>query len=332
MFDWLFWIFGKILFGIDWVVSHTFGFYDTGFHNTGLCIILFTIVIYLILYPLNSKQQKSSRLMNKINPEIKEIQKKYKGKTDQASQMKMNQETQAVYAKYGISPFSGCLPLLITLPIMFCLYRVMYDIKFYIPALAEGNANIFLGLDIDVSPLDYFNSGEHRFGWIAFIIPVLAVLFQFLNTKILQVKTDDKKGEQDSMASSMKMMNYFMPFMSGFFCLSLPMYIGLYWITGSIFRVVQGILVNRKVDKISMEELIEKNKAKASKKSAKQEAMNRQMEEYAKKKTAGIKTATSYQNNASSKESNEEVKINKNIEPGSIAGYAHMLSGKKDKK
>lgn len=134
------------------------------------------------------------------------------------------------------------------------------------------------------------------------------------------------------MASSMKMMNYFMPFMSGFFCLSLPMYIGLYWIAGSIFRVVQGILVNRKVDKISMEELIEKNKAKASKKSAKQEAMNRQMEEYAKKKTAGIKTATSYQNNASSKESNEEVKINKNIEPGSIAGYAHMLSGKKDKK
>ena len=72
MFDWLFWIFGKILFGIDWAVFHTIGI-----HNTGLCIILFTIVIYLILYPLNSKQQKSSRLMNKINPEIKEIQKKY---------------------------------------------------------------------------------------------------------------------------------------------------------------------------------------------------------------------------------------------------------------
>ncbi len=327
MFDWLYWIFGKILFGIDWAVYHTIGI-----HNTGLCIILFTIVIYLILYPLNSKQQKSSRLMNKINPEIKEIQKKYKGKTDQASQMKMNQETQAIYAKYGISPFSGCLPLLITLPIMFCLYRVMYDIKSYIPALGKGNANIFLGLDIDVSPLNYFKSGEHAFGWIAFIIPVLAVLFQFLNTKILQVKTDNKNGEVDSMASSMKMMNYFMPFMSGFFCLSLPMYIGLYWIVGSVFRVVQGILINRKVDSISMEELIEKNKGKASKKNAKREQMNRQMEEYAKKRTAGIKTATSYQNNDSSDDSKNEVKINKDIKSGSIAGYAHMLSGNKDKK
>lgn len=327
MFDWLYWIFGKILFGIDWVVFRTIGI-----HNTGLCIILFTIVIYMLLYPLNSKQQKSSRLMSKINPEIKAIQKKYKGKTDQASQMKMNQETQAVYAKYGISPFSGCLPLLITLPIMFCLYRVMYDIKSYIPALAEGNSNIFLGLDIDVSPLVYFNSGEHRFGWIAFIIPVLAVLFQFINTKILQVKDDSKNGEQDSMASSMKMMNYFMPFMSGFFCLSLPMYIGLYWIAGSVFRVVQGILINRKVDKVSLEELIEKNKGKASKKNAKREAMNQQMEEYAKKRTAGIKTATSYQNNTSSNDSEEEIKVNKNIKPGSIAGYANMLSGNKDKK
>ena len=117
MFDWLYWIFGKILFGIDWVVFNTIGI-----HNTGLCIILFTIVAYLLMYPLNAKQQKSSRLMSKINPEVKQIQKKYKGKTDQASQMKMNQETQAIYAKYGISPFSGCLPLLITLPVMYCLY------------------------------------------------------------------------------------------------------------------------------------------------------------------------------------------------------------------
>lgn len=326
--SWLYWIFGKILFGIDWVINNTIGI-----HNTGLCIILFTIVVYLLMYPLNSKQQKSSRLMNKINPEIKAIQKKYKGKTDQASQMKMNQETQEVYAKYGISPFSGCLPLLVTLPIMWCLYRVILNITDYIPALGEGNANIFLGLDIDESPLTYFNSGAHRFGWLAFIIPVLAVLFQFLNTKLLQVKNDDKNAEQDSMASSMKMMNYFMPFMSGFFCLSLPMAIGLYWVIGSIFRVVQALLVNRKVDQISLEELIEKNKGKASKKSAKREHMNRQMEEYAKKRTATIKTASNYENKATSSENkNEEVKVNKDIQPGSIAGYAHMLSGNKDKK
>lgn len=326
--SWLYWIFGKILYGIDWAVFHTIGI-----HNTGLCIILFTIVVYLLLYPLNSKQQKSSRLMNKINPEIKAIQKKYKGKTDQTSQMKMNQETQEVYARYGISPFSGCLPLLVTLPIMWCLYRVILNITDYIPALGEGNSNLFLGLDIDVSPLTYFNEGTHRFGWLAFIIPVLAVLFQFLNTKLLQVKDQDKSTEQDSMASSMKMMNYFMPFMSGFFCLSLPMAIGLYWVVGSIFRVVQAVLVNRKVDKISLDELIEKNKGKASKKSAKREQMNRQMEEYAKKRTAAIKTAATYENKAESSDSKQEdAKINKDIKPGSIAGYAHMLSGNRDKK
>lgn len=327
MLDWLYRIFGKILFGIDWAVFHTIGI-----HNTGLCIILFTIVAYLLMYPLNSKQQKSSRLMSKINPEIKAIQKKYKGKTDQASQMKMNQETQAIYAKYGISPFSGCLPLIVTLPVMYCLYRVMYDVKKYVPDLAEAKgSNIFLGLDIDSSPLNFFREG-HAFGWAAFLIPVLAVVLQFLNTKLLQVKTDDNQ-EQDSMASSMKMMNYFMPFMSGFFCLSLPMYIGLYWVAGSIFRIVQAILINRKVDSISMDDLIEKNKEKASKKNAKRAEMNKQMEEYAKKRTSTIKSASAYQNKETSdKVESVSIEKEKNYKSGSIADYAHMLSGKKDKK
>lgn len=327
MFDWLYWIFGKILWGIDWAIYHSIGI-----HNTGLCIILFTIVAYTLMYPLNSKQQKSSRLMSKINPEIKKIQKKYQGKRDQQSQMKMNEETQAVYAKYGISPFSGCLPLIVTLPVMFCLYRVMYDVKNYVPELAN-NANNFLGLNIDLSPLGYFKEG-HAFGWTAFIIPVLAVFFQFLNTKLLQVKNDDNQ-EPDSMANSMKMMNYFMPFMSGFFCLSLPMFIGIYWVAGSVYRIVQAILINRKVDQISMEELIEKNKEKASKKNAKREQMNQQMEQYAKQRTATIKSASSYKNNSvSNEEENDESTVlnNKEYKSGSIAGYAHMLSGKKDKK
>jgi len=327
LLDWLYWIFGKILFGIDWAVFHTIGI-----HNTGLCIILFTIVAYLLMYPLNSKQQKSSRLMSKINPEIKAIQKKYKGKTDQASQMKMNQETQAIYAKYGISPFSGCLPLIVTLPVMYCLYRVMYDVKKYVPALAEAkDSNIFLGLNIDSSPLNFFREG-HMFGWAAFLIPVLAVVLQFLNTKLMQVKTDGNQ-EQDSMASSMKMMNYFMPFVSGFFCLSLPMYIGLYWVAGSLFRIVQAILINRKVDSISMDDLIEKNKEKASKKNAKRAEMNKQMEEYAKKRTSTIKSASAYQNKETSdKVEDVSIEEKKNYQSGSIAGYAHMLSGKKDKK
>ena len=331
MFDWLYWIFGKILFGIDWVVFHTLGI-----HNTGLCIILFTVVVYFIMYPLNSKQQKSSRLMTKINPEIQEIQKKYKGKKDQESQLKMNQETQMVYSKYGISPFGGCLPLLITMPILICLYQVMYKIETYIPALAESSANNFLGLDVKMSPMQFFRDPNHPYGYLAFLVPILAVVFQFINSKMLQAKTDQKSNEQDSMQQSMKMMNYFMPLMSGFFCLSLNMGIGLYWITGSIFRIAQAFFVNRKVDKISLEELIEKNKDKASKKNEKREQMNRQMEEYAKKRTASIKTASSYQNkekNSSERNnaSSKNVIVNKNIKPGSISGYANMLSGKNGK-
>lgn len=247
--------------------------------------------------------------------------------------MKMNEETQAIYAKYGISPFGGCLPLIITMPILYCLYRVMYDIKTYIPSLSEPSAKNFLGLDVDMSPIGFFNDKvNHPYGWVAFIIPVLAVLLQFINTKLIQSNTNTNNNA-DSMAQSMKMMNYFMPFMSGFFCLSLNMGIGLYWITGSLFRIVQAILVNRKMDKLSMEEIIEKNKEKAAKKNEKLAERNRQMEQYSKTRTASIKTASSYQNKPDAtsgvkKESNGSKKpvIRKDFEQGSIANYAHMLS------
>ena len=145
MFNWLYWIFGKILFGIDWAIFHAFGI-----HNIGLCVIFFTIIVYLLMYPLNSKQQKSSRLMSKINPELQEIQKKYKNKRDQASQMKMNEETQALYAKYGISPFGGCLPLLISFPIMICLYRVIYSMGDYVEALKILQDELVIGNTLSV--------------------------------------------------------------------------------------------------------------------------------------------------------------------------------------
>ncbi len=324
MFNWLYWIFGKILFGIDWAIFHVFGI-----HNIGLCVILFTVIVYLLMYPLNAKQQKSTRLMSRINPELQEIQKKYKNKRDQASQMKMNEETQALYAKYGISPFGGCLPLLISFPIMICLYRVIYSMGNYVEALNSPSAANFLGLDMKVSPMAFFKDPNHPYGWLAFLVPILAVVLQFINTKVIQSSNDNSNSDQNQMQQSMKMMNYFMPLMSGFFCLSLNMGIGLYWITGSLFRIIQAIIVNKKIDQISMDELIERNKEKAAKKSKKREAMNRQMEEYAKTRTASIKTATSYQNKADDKNSeSSNVKVNRDFKAGSIAGYANMLSGK----
>ena len=96
--------------------------------NVGVAIILFTIVIYLLLLPLTIKQQKFSKLQAKMQPELKAIQDKYKNKKDQDSQMAMNQETQAVYNKYGVSPMGSCVQLLIQMPILFALYRVIYSI------------------------------------------------------------------------------------------------------------------------------------------------------------------------------------------------------------
>lgn len=109
-----------------------------GIANIGLSIILFTIIVKTLMLPLSIKQQKTTKLNSVIQPELQLIQKKYKGKTDQASQLKMNEETQAVYKKYGTSPTSGCLPLLIQMPIIFGLYRVIYNIPGYVTSVKDA--------------------------------------------------------------------------------------------------------------------------------------------------------------------------------------------------
>lgn len=118
---------GYIMNGIFWVQS------QIGIESIGLCIILFTVVIYMLLMPLTIKQQKFSKLQSKMNPELQAIQKKYKDKRqDQAAMMKMNEETQAVYQKYGVNPMGSCLQLVIQMPILFALYRVIWNIPAYV--------------------------------------------------------------------------------------------------------------------------------------------------------------------------------------------------------
>ena len=103
-----------------------------GIHNLALCIFLFTFVVKMLMLPLTIKQQKFTRLSSKMNPELTKIQEKYKGKRDEESMRRQQAETQEVYAKYGTNPMGGCLPLLISLPIMFALYRVIYAIPAYV--------------------------------------------------------------------------------------------------------------------------------------------------------------------------------------------------------
>lgn len=121
------------------IMNIIFEFLDLiGIPNIGLSIILFTIIIYLLLMPLTIKQQKFSKLSARMNPEIQAIQAKYKGKQDNESMLAMNEETKQVYAKYGVSPSGSCVQLLVQMPILFALYRVIYEMPAYVTKL--GNA------------------------------------------------------------------------------------------------------------------------------------------------------------------------------------------------
>lgn len=151
------WVMGQILKGI-------YSFLELfNIANIAICIVLFTIVVKMIMLPLTIKQQKGTRLSAKMNPEIQKIQQKYKGKKDQASMQKQQMEMQEVYAKYGTSPMAGCLPLLISLPIMFALYQVIYKIPAYVDdvrALYDFVANQFVNVDGYVEGLKNFLAGN----------------------------------------------------------------------------------------------------------------------------------------------------------------------------
>ena len=129
-------ILGPIATVLGYVMDILFRFTSSfGVFNVGLCIILFTIVMKTLMIPLTIKQQKTTKLMSVMNPEIQAIQKKYKGKSDQESMQRQNVEIQAVYEKYGTSMTGGSLPLLIQMPILLALYRVIYNIPAYVPSV-----------------------------------------------------------------------------------------------------------------------------------------------------------------------------------------------------
>lgn len=340
-----------------------------GIPNIGLSIILFTIIVYLLMLPLTIKQQKFSKLSAKMNPEMQSIREKYKNRKDNDSQMQMNTEIQAVYAKYGVSPTGSCVQLLIQMPILFALYQVIYRMPAYVgkignafTALAEGimnqglltdfkdtvqNAsnyikdvdslttnqfidvlnrvnfsdvsafaeshNITAGL-ADISRYNSFlvegfnlaNSPSSVVGTffknnaagnitvlmviLAIAIPVLSAITQWVNVLLMpKQETNGNKGEaEDTMASSMKTMNMVMPLMSAFFCYTLPAGLGLYWISGSVVRSIQQVAINKYMDKIDLNALIEKNKEKSAKKMEKMKENQAKLQQYANMNTKGI--------------------------------------------
>ena len=109
-----------------------------GIENIGLSIIIFTVIVYTLMIPMTIKQQKFSRMSAVMNPEIHKIQKKYKNKKDQASMMKMQEETKLVYEKYGTSPTGGCLGSLIQFPILFALWPVIQNIPAHVTSIKDA--------------------------------------------------------------------------------------------------------------------------------------------------------------------------------------------------
>lgn len=136
-------ILGPIATLLGWILNGIYEFLGLfGIHNVALVIVLFTFLVRGLMTPLTIKQQKFSKLSAKMNPELTAITAKYKGKKDEASMKKQQAETQAVYMKYGANPTSGCLPLLIQLPIMFALYQVIYRIPAYVHDINIWYSNI----------------------------------------------------------------------------------------------------------------------------------------------------------------------------------------------
>lgn len=390
-----------------------------GIPNIGLAIIIFTIVIYLFMTPLTIKQQKFSKLSAKMNPEIQAIQAKFKNKKDNDSVMMMNQETQAVYKKYGVSPTGSCLQLLIQMPILLALYRVIYNFPAYVAQVKEAfyplvdnlrsqvgsieflnntenfanvsmftkqftseaflagdvatiqntfidvlnkassaewssladkfpslstditntlntlnNYNNFLGLNMADSPSFMVKQALDAGSWLlvvgALAIPVLSALTQWINVKLMPQAAEQMGGEQNTMASSMKTMNMIMPFMSAFFCYTLPAGMGLYWVAGSVVRSIQQIVINKHIDKIDLDELIKKNVEKQNEKMKKAGIDPKTINNNAhmSTKSAGVKKIP--KSTMSQSEKDEAMKkatdyYSKNAKPGSIASKANMV-------
>ncbi len=387
---------GPIISLLGIIMNAIYWFFNIfGIQNIALCIFIFTFLMRAAMLPLTIRQQKFQKLSSRMNPEIQKIQAKYKGKKDEASIRKMQAENQAVYEKYGANPTSGCLPVLIQLPIMFSLYYVISNIPAYVDKvkamyqpIAEkvvtnadyantvkeiakvGKLNVKMDVsdpnhvinilakfgDAQWSDLknqipqlsDIINQYVHKinhtnefFGFnianrpaftsVALIIPVLAALLQFIQGKQMQTKTTTDNKDNPA-AAAMNSMNVVMPIMSLFFCFSFPIGIGLYWIAGSVFAIIQQYFVNKYLDKVDVDELIQKNVSKASKKSKGRKAVNANgatLRDIAKTQTKSIENTVTEKIEA---DNNDVIDSSSDDQPSnspkSISDIANLLKNK----
>jgi len=197
---------------INWLYSLTL---SANIPSYGLAIILFTVLLKVVLYPLTLKQMKSMYMMQKLGPEIKAIQEKYKSKDPQ----KMQQKIMEVYKENNVNPMSGCLPLLVQMPILFALFQALRIFDYKDPAHAS-----FLWI-ANLSEINNF----------LYIMAILAAGSTFIQTRMTTNMQDQTQ----------KMMLYTMPLMIGYFATQVPSGLALYWVTFNILGIIQQYFVNK---------------------------------------------------------------------------------------
>lgn len=327
------WVLGKVMNFIYTMLDNILTT-DTGL--VGWSIIIYTILVYTCMLPMTINQQRTTKMQAVINPEVQAIQKKYKNKKDQASMMKQQEEIQQVYDKYGTSMMGGCLPLLIQMPFLFALYPVIYNISEYVPHITE-EANKFLTIpNMTITPSAMIGAVKDGkdLGFPAAVIVITAILLpvlsgatQYISVRLSQNISGSSQQMDNQMAGTMKTMNVTMPLFSVFMVFTLPTGIGVYWVVSAIVRCVQQIVINKYLSKMSVEDLIEKNKEKAAKKREKRGERAEKINEMAQMNTKSIKSSANRSTSSMSEKEREErvARASKNAKEGSLAAKANMV-------
>lgn len=190
-----------------------------GIPSYALAIILLTLLVKIVLYPLTYKQMHSMKAMQDIQPKIKEIQLKYKKVPEKA-----NQAIMELYKEHKVNPMAGCLPLIVQMPILLALFQALRGFQY-----SDIGASM-LWVPHLKNPDPYY------------IIPILVGITTFLQTKFT---TPSGTAAEGSAATTQKTMLYFMPFFIAYVSINFPAGLGIYWIFFGIFGTIQQIYINR---------------------------------------------------------------------------------------
>jgi YidC/Oxa1 family membrane protein insertase len=261
-------IFGTILAPFKWLVSAIMiGFHD-GLSAIGmpaangwtwtLSIIGLVLVIRAALIPVFVKQIKAQRGMQLLQPDLKKLQDKYKGKTDQLSRQAMAQEQMAMYKKHGTNPFSACLPMLIQMPFFFALFQVLSGISsakaggtgigaMNIDQVKQFDESSIFGAPLSASLL-HGGGGNEVAVWVLSIVMILAMTAsQFITQKQIMAKNMSEEAMASPFMRQQKMMLYILPIVFGVGGINFPIGVLIYWTTTNLWTMAQQFFVIRRM-------------------------------------------------------------------------------------